>query len=105
MFNGMISGKYNSSAVVKNKNKKAYRSIYIVMDEDNNLLGFEGNHFANIEVAVTDVVKYLKSKDINGDFVLKFNSSKISINQNSDIKSIVDNYLKHFRDDIYNVNL
>lgn len=103
MINNMIKGYYNAKNFKKDKNKIAYRSIYVLKGEDDKLLGFESTYYGNITNAVSDAVKYLKLKNFVGEYILYFNMSKIIVSSVSNVNELVDNYLKTFRDDIYTV--
>lgn len=73
-----------------------------VVDRKGNIICFEAHAGEDISTFVKSVINYLKFKNINGEYIIKFNYKKIKVTKSSIPAMIVNQYLGKF-DDI-NIN-
>ncbi|MBR2969694.1 MAG: hypothetical protein IKC49_01405 [Clostridia bacterium] len=69
-----------------------------VVDRKGNIVCFEATPGEDISVFVKSVINYLKYKNINGEYTIKFNYKRIKVSRNSIPAMIVNEYLGKFED-------
>ena len=103
MLNKIIEGRYQTTNYYQKNNyqKIKYRSLTIFKDSQGYIVKFVGNYFSEIQGAVEDAAKYLRKNNIEGEYDLIFNNSKLYVSKDSDVDLIVKEYLESYRDMIF----
>lgn len=80
------------------KNEIRHKHFIEVLDKKGNIICFEAHAGEDIIVFVKSVINYLKFKNLNGEYTIKFNYKKFKVSKNSISAMIVNDFIGKFDD-------
>ena len=69
-----------------------FGDVIICVDKKGNIVNFEASCGGDIDDCVRDVIKFLRMKNLDNEYILEFNDEKLKVTRFSKVKDIVNEY-------------